>query len=51
MNFKAYSWNAVRIGLGLLLLVAAGLKLAGQGVSANPPILAVRGSNYGGGDE
>ncbi len=38
MNFKAYSWNAVRIGLGLLLLVAAGLKLAGQGFSAIPQI-------------
>jgi hypothetical protein len=32
------AWNVVRIALGLLLLVAAGLKLAGQDVSAVPQV-------------
>jgi hypothetical protein len=35
---RARLWTVVRIGLGLLLLTAAGLKLAGQGVSAVPQV-------------
>ncbi|MFL5342985.1 MAG: hypothetical protein ACJ8F7_22870 [Gemmataceae bacterium] len=35
---SARIWTAVRILLGCLLLTAAGLKLAGHGVSAVPQV-------------
>ena len=36
--FRQRAWTAVRIALGLLMLTAAGLKLAGRGVSAVPQV-------------
>jgi hypothetical protein len=38
LDWQEHGWTVVRFGLGLLLLLAAGLKLAGQGASAVPQI-------------
>src|SRR6266851_8878958 len=36
--FRVRAWTAVRLALGILLLLAAGLKLAGKNVSAVPQV-------------